>query len=123
MKFLAWPKQRAWGWYATLIRTPWFCLKVLRFKGDHSLSMQKHKFRTEVWLFLTGTGKVEYRHCNEDAPPIYNYRTIWFSKPFDVWKIQKGWWHRYTALFKPVYAIELQYGNKVTEKDIVRRND
>lgn len=119
---LNWPKQRAWGWYATLIRTPWFCLKVLRFKSGGELSNQKHKHRTEIWWFIRGQGKIEYRHCIEDAPPVYSYKTVWFNELFSVWKIKKGWWHKFTAFNKPVYAIELQYGTKVTEKDIERKD-
>lgn len=89
-----WPKQRGWGWYATLIRTPWFCLKLLRFRAHGALSIQRHFHRTEVWLFLNN---------------------------FEIKKIPPLTWHTFSASNKPVYIIELQYGRKVSESDIHRR--
>ena len=102
-----WPKIRTWGWYATFIRTPWFCIKLLKFKPSKSLSMQRHKHRTELWLFIKGKGFIM-------AP-----RPKW-KKPFDTWKINNNEWHQFNAGKKPVYVIELQYGKKVTEEDIER---
>lgn len=59
--------------------------------------MQRHFHRTEIWLFLSECGFAE-----------------------KIWKIQPTQWHTFCALDKPVYAIELQYGKKVTETDIER---
>ena len=114
-----WPKQRAWGWYATLIRTPWFCLKLLRFKNSGILSMQRHKHRTELWLFIKGQGRIEYAHSGRKYHA--SYRALWFNKRFDLWRIKPNCWHKFTALDQVVYAIELQYGRKVTESDIERK--
>lgn len=112
-----WPKQRAWGWYATLIRTPWFCLKLLRFRPYGALSMQRHFHRTEIWWFLKGGGCIEHiipnrnlhQNLHIDADDIY------------CWKIKPNEWHKFSAWIKPVYAIEFQYGKKVTETDIERK--
>ncbi len=96
--FMSWPKQRAWGWYATLIRTPWFCLKLLRFKPYGQLSMQRHMHRTEIWYVIKTWGMYER---------------------FNV--IRPNQWHTFKAFQHPVYAIEFQYGKKVTESDIERK--
>lgn len=117
---MQWPKQRAWGWYATLIRTPWFCLKVLRFAPQGSLSYQRHAQRTEIWLFIKGQGRIECRPQEQNVQ-LHPYKSVWFNKWLGVWKIKQGWWHQFTALNSPVYAIELQYGKKVTETDIERK--
>lgn len=101
---LNWPKKRAWGWYATLIRTPWFCVKLLRFKPYGNLSEQRHFYRTEVWFFI-----------NDGGIPLQ------YFKEYRVWKIKPGEWHLFSAGDKPVYALELQYGKKVTEEDIERK--
>lgn len=106
---MQWPKQRGWGWYATLIRTPWFCLKLLRFKPYGALSMQRHAYRTEVWWFIRGRGGFK----SGDA-------TGWML-PRSIWKIQKDVWHKFNAQYQPIYVIELQYGRKVTENDIERK--
>lgn len=111
-----WPKQREWGWYATLIRTPWFCVKVLRFKPEGVLSLQRHTYRTERWKFLKATGIIKYYLYKDTLKDDITINDYW-----GVWEIKKGWWHRFTALDKPVYAIELQYGRKVTESDIERK--
>lgn len=107
-----WPKQRAWGWYATLIRTPWFCVKLLRFKPYGQLSMQKHQYRTEIWWFISGKGRAHISWFGDGTGLNYLGRK---------WKIPKNSWHQYTAFNKPVYVIELQYGRKVTESDIERK--
>lgn len=104
-----WPKQRAWGWYATLIRIPWFCLKLLRFKSYGELSMQRHEHRTEIWIFLNNTGTIMDNLCG-----------YYYSRP-RIWKIQPMTWHKYIAKEKPVYVLEIQYGRKVTENDIERK--
>lgn len=106
-----WPKQRAWGWYATLIRTPWFCLKLLRFKSGGILSVQRHFHRTEIWLFIRGHGYINNGY----------YGGSWGNDVGEIWKIKKGSWHQFRAPKEPVYAIEFQYGKKVTELDIERK--
>lgn len=109
-----WPKQRAWGWYATLIRTPWFCVKLLRFKAEHKLSMQRHFMRTEIWWIIKGCGNF----IIADHPQVLG---PWNLHSGRIFRIDKNKWHQFKAFVKPVYAIELQYGNKVTESDIERK--
>jgi len=114
---LRYPKFRKWGFYATLIRTPWFCVKLLRFDANGELSYQMHQHRTEIWVFLRGKGKITYRLHNE--PP--QYRCFgWVNGWLEVWKIEPQGWHCFRAFSKPVYALEFQYGPKVTETDIER---
>lgn len=102
-----WPKQRSWGWYATLIRTPWFCVKLLRFAPYSKLSLQRHLHRNEIWFFLKGVGFV-------------NEPLLGWKKRFSVWKIDCKTWHQFGTNILPVYALELQYGKKVSESDIER---
>lgn len=116
-----WPKQRAWGWYATLIRTPWFCVKLLRFKPYGRLSVQKHTHRTEIWLLIKGRGKFQsFIHSD-----VFFFRGVEKLLPIkqsgDVVKIRREYWHRFIASEEPVYVLELQYGRKVTESDIERK--
>ncbi len=108
---IQWPKQRVWGWYATLIRTPWFCLKLLRFRPNGALSMQRHQHRTEIWWFIRGLGLVEHNQVGACTNVL-----------FTRWDILPNQWHKFTAYNKPVYAIEVQYGKKVTELDIERKD-
>ena len=102
--------QRAWGWYLTLFRTPWFCVKILRFKPEGALSMQKHKHRTEIWFLMNAMGILA-----DDV------EKTWVNKFWGFVRIKPNTWHKFTAFHNPVYAIELQYGRKVTESDIERK--
>lgn len=69
--------------------------------------MQKHKYRNELWLFLTGGG--------------------WFNNDCDAQNVwDGGWrlvscesWHQFTAWSKTL-VLEIQYGEKCMEEDIVR---
>ena len=122
-----WPKQRAWGWYATLIRTPWFCVKLLRFKPHGALSMQLHNLRTEIWFFIKGDGTIlHYAHREKRTKKMVLGMFLACYNPCDynyVWRIRPKEAHQFIAYEKPVYAIELQYGRKVTETDIERKDD
>lgn len=85
---------RIWGWYLVLFKGRHFKVKLLRFSGKHRMSRQYHRQREELWLFLTGKRKGK-------------------------WKLnRKGQIHTYTG--GKAYAIEIQFGAKCTEEDIVR---
>lgn len=43
--------KRKWGHYITLFRCKWLCIKILCFKKDGQLSLQRHKHRSEVWIW------------------------------------------------------------------------
>lgn len=85
-----------WGWYLTLFRTPWFCMKILRVQENSAISFQKHTGRSELW----------------------------FVKPFKdlMWcrYIPKNTWHYLGAFGGPSYVLEFQWGKLVKEDDIER---
>ena len=87
--------RRAWGWYFTLLDYKEFKVKLLFFKRGGQLSIQYHNLRNELWLMLSGTHKgmfLEVPKC-------------------DV--------HTYYA-DKRTVVLEIQYGDKCDEEDIVR---
>lgn len=86
--------RRPWGWYLVLLNHRHFKVKLLRFNGKRRMSRQYHRLRDELWLFLSGKRKGQWK---------MNYR---FKE------------HTYTA--GKAYAIEIQYGAKCEESDIVR---
>jgi mannose-6-phosphate isomerase-like protein (cupin superfamily) len=85
---------RTWGWYLVLLNRKRFKVKLLRFNGKRRMSRQYHKFRNELWLFLTGAHKGTWR------------------------KHHKRKEHTYTG--DKALVIEIQYGSKCEESDIVR---
>lgn len=84
--------KRSWGWYWTILDRKYFKVKLLRFKRGAQMSNQYHLLRNELWLFL------------RDG--------IWQSIP-------KEHVHTFKAN-KTCYVIEVQYGDKCVEEDIVR---
>jgi mannose-6-phosphate isomerase-like protein (cupin superfamily) len=102
---MLWSKKRKWGWYLTLFRCPWFCVKILKFETGLSLSKQKHFHRNEWWFILYGRGIF-----NEEI----DERTL-----FNHILIPKNTIHYFKA-FQPTYILEVQYGDKVCEEDIKR---
>lgn len=88
--------RRKWGYYITLLECKQFKIKLLRFKKDGQLSVQYHKHRNELWLFLTGKHKGEY------------------------WMINKNEVHNYYSEGEKPYILEIQFGDRCIEEDIVR---
>jgi len=95
--------KRKWGFYITLISAARFKVKILRFYEGLSCSKQYHYYRNELWLVLRGMGKLNTKIVRKgDWRVIHKKRT-----------------HQFTAL-KPSWVLEIQYGDKCEEEDIVR---
>lgn len=133
---MLWAKQRTWGWYLTLLRTPWLCVKLLRFAPGGKLSVQRHMYRSEHWRILSGRGVMVYGDKPENVTwqiqDWFGPNTGSFGKvalkiegctiPYTGNKFTFGrsLWHTYVAYDEPVYALEIQWGRKVSESDIER---
>lgn len=104
--------RRSWGWYLVLLNRRHFKVKLLRFKAHHACSMQYHHHRSELWLFLRGDG--EFWRGGEDDDYGYFDAHRGDSIVVDVNAL-----HRYVAK-RPTLVLEIQYGEKCEEEDIVR---
>ena len=101
--------KRDWGWYLTLIRLPWFCVKILKFEDNGILSLQRHEFRNEFWFIFKGIGNAKV--CGD----------TWLVKRApDVYMVNKMQWHQFIATGK-VWVLEIQFGVKCLEEDIERK--
>lgn len=98
--------RRPWGYWALLINRKYFKVKLLYFKKNGQLSLQKHKYRTELWLFLKGSGSLYYGGSISEG--MYAI-------------IPKNEWHQYKAK-RPTIVLEIQYGLSCNEQDIERIN-
>lgn len=103
--------RKPWGWYFVLLNRKSFKVKLLKFKPGKSCSMQKHKDRSELWLFLKGEGE-------------FGWDEKCFDHVFDVVKgdfvhIPELKYHQYTAK-KKTLVLEIQYGLRCDEEDIER---
>lgn len=101
--------RRAWGWYYTLWDAASFKVKLLRFHANKSCSLQYHHFRHELWLVLRGGGLMQ---LNGKTIPVITGDHILVPKlsrhKFKGFMGNGGW------------ILEIQYGVKCSECDIVR---
>lgn len=95
--------KRNWGFYIVLLDRKHFKIKLLRFKPHGKLSYQYHNHRSELWLFLKGVGK--FNHFPIGAGDFM------LTMPKDK--------HIYYSS-GITWAIEVQFGEKCVEEDIVR---
>jgi len=99
---------KRWGWFMTLLKGKKFKIKLLYFKEGGSISLQRHKFRSELWLFVFGEmvrdlGKTK----------VYYKGGLWSL-------ISEQEWHKFTAV-KPSLVLEVQFGVKCSDMDIERK--
>lgn len=99
--------HKRWGWMLTLFRGSYFKIKILYFNTHGQISLQRHKHRSELWLFIFGSGK------------FYNDNAIENVKSGHYKNVLPLMWHRFTA-FESTLVLEIQYGDKCSERDIER---
>lgn len=103
---------KPWGKYFNLHRGKYFLIKELVINKDSSISLQKHKYRSEHWIITHGKPKVTI-----DNKIIY-------PKINETVFIPLGSVHRVENNFKEkVKIIEAQVGKVLKETDIIRYVD
>lgn len=111
---------RNWGNYRVLYNNGTFALgtkvKELTVEPGQSLSMQRHRYRNEMWHVVEGKCNV---HGSIDSGYTLPPRTL---GPHDRIDIPTGQWHKLSNPFSsPCRLIEIQYGNQCDESDIERK--
>ena len=103
---------RPWGKYTNLFYGKGFLVKELVVNPNSSISLQKHKHRSEHWTVTSGKAEI-----------TINKRK--FSKNVNETAfIPQGAIHRIENLFtKPVKIMEVQTGTILKETDIIRYKD
>ena len=103
---------RPWGKYTNLYSGKGFLVKELVVNSKSSISLQKHKHRSEYWTVTSG------------KPKITINKRKFFKKVNETAFIPQGAKHRIENLFKkPVKIMEIQTGPILKETDIVRYKD
>ena len=103
---------RPWGKYTNLYSGKGFLVKELVVNSKSSISLQKHKHRSEYWTVTSG------------KPKITINKRKFFKKINETAFIPQGAKHRIENLFKkPVKIMEIQTGPILKETDIVRYKD
>ena len=103
---------RPWGKYINLYSGKGFLVKELVVNSKSSISLQKHKYRSEHWTVTSG------------RPRITINKRKFFKNINETIFIPQGSIHRIENLFKnPVKIIEIQTGTILKETDIIRYKD
>jgi len=104
--------HRPWGKYINLFEGKNFLVKELTVNSKSSISLQKHKHRSEHWMITQGKPKITIDNKS------------FFKKTNESVYIPKGSIHRIENKFnKYVKIIEVQTGPILKETDIVRYED
>jgi mannose-1-phosphate guanylyltransferase/mannose-6-phosphate isomerase len=104
--------HRPWGKFINLYSGKGFLLKELIINPKASISLQKHNYRSERWIIISG------------RPKITINKKKFFKNPHETAFIPKGAVHRIENIFnQPVQIVEVQIGSILKESDIVRYKD
>ena len=103
---------RPWGKYTNLYSGKGFLVKELVVNSKSSISLQKHKHRSDHWTITSG------------KPRITINKKKFFKNINETAFIPRGSIHRIENLFKtPVKIMEVQTGTILKETDIIRYKD
>ena len=103
---------RPWGKYTNLYSGKGFLVKELVVNSKSSISLQKHKHRSEHWTITSG------------KPRITINKKKFFKNINETAFIPRGSIHRIENFFKaPVKIMEVQTGTILKETDITRYKD
>lgn len=107
------PKDyRPWGWFECLVLGNRFQVKRIFVKPGAALSLQSHRHRSEHWVVVEGTARVQ---INDDNKLISEGQSVY---------VPLGSKHRLENPGKlPMVLIEVQIGAYLGEDDIVRYED
>ena len=103
---------RPWGYYESVLGDSRWQVKLINVKPSEQLSLQMHNHRSEHWIVVKGTAKVEV-----------NSKVEFLAENQSTY-IPLGSKHRLSNPGKiPLVIIEVQSGSYVGEDDIIRFDD
>lgn len=106
---------RPWGSYTVLNEMPGAKIKTLLVMPGQTLSMQRHRLRSEYWMVTDGTCMINMAMPGDLANPPK------ILGKYDEWRVPQNTWHQLTNPFtRPCTIVEIQYGERCEEDDIER---
>ena len=106
---------RNWGWYRVLDDKSGYKVKELISSPGESLSMQRHRYRAEHWYILKGECTFNIINVSSDIEELGKF------KENQTITIEKDKWHQAcNTTTELCHILEVQYGDKCIEEDIVR---
>jgi len=109
-------EQRPWGEFTVLLDAPDCKVKRITVKAGQRLSLQRHCYRSEHWVCVSGQGLVTRGIDHDDLLDD-------LLEAGDSCEISVGYMHRMSAGPTGVTFIETQLGSYFGEDDIERFED
>jgi cytidyltransferase-like protein len=107
---------RSWGWYRVLDNKPGYKVKELVIEPGKSLSMQRHRHRSENWYVLKGTCVIKTNYNNRDEEIIVDTNRSY--------TINQNVWHKgINNTQEHCHILEVQFGEHCIEQDIERKEE
>jgi mannose-6-phosphate isomerase len=104
--------ERPWGWFETVAKPPGSKIKRIHVEPGQRISLQKHHQRAEHWVVVEGTASITIGERQFDL------------QPGEACDIARGQVHRLAnGTDSGVEIIEVQFGDELSEEDIVRLQD
>ena len=106
---------RNWGWYRVLDEQKGYKVKELVIEPGKSLSMQRHEHRAEHWYVLKGEVTIGTLDVSSDLDDTHKL------KQNQSTTIEVNEWHQGINHTKELcHILEVQYGSRCEESDIIR---
>ncbi len=102
---------RPWGWFETLHDNVTYKVKRLFVEKDQKISLQYHNNRSEHWVVVEGSGKIQTDTL---------IRNVSVGDYFFIPRLEK---HRIYGGEYGIMIVEVQLGSRCVEEDIVRLED
>ncbi|SVA65947.1 uncharacterized protein METZ01_LOCUS118801 [marine metagenome] len=112
---------RSWGHYRNLYKGKGFKVKELVINPHSSLSMQRHRYRSETWNLVSGEAELLVNWTTMGNP--FDGANVWKLAPANPVDIASGYWHKgRNNSDEPAHIIEIWKGetDKLSEDDIER---
>jgi cytidyltransferase-like protein len=107
---------RSWGWYRVLDNKPGYKVKELVIEPGKSLSMQRHRHRSENWYVLKGTCVIQTNYDNRDEEI-----TVDTNRSYTI---NQNVWHKgINNTQEHCHILEVQFGEHCIEQDIERKEE
>jgi len=108
--------EKDWGYYRVLHSDgPSTKVKELVVKPNHSLSLQRHKYRNEYWIVSCGIATIRF------GSDVNKLETKTLTKHQEI-RIPETYWHQLiNTTENDLRIVEIQYGESCIEEDIERK--
>ena len=104
--------NKPWGSYKTFEKDKDYLVKIITVNPGEKLSLQSHQHRSEYWLIISGIATVE---CDGKISYLNRNESIFIPQCSK---------HRLSNENKEILKVfEAQYGDKLSESDIIRYQD